>query len=936
MKKTVHKIAFFALAIFTLASCQKVDELSDVTSVDAVTVVSAKSVATPDAVIVTDTTIIKGDTIIVPLLAGANFFPAVLTFDIVTTGVEQITNLEEGNKLTFDNLTHIRKFYTVAASGATATWFVKVQNMATNEGAEVLRAESVYIAESEALGFAEYCIIDPLKSSVLLPIVNYRQAYPSSANIKFVLSDGSKIISDIAVNEDGSYTFEFNDKNHKNSITVSSQTGNTKEWSIGLKLLSDYTTGSFPVSPYIKSILNIDPSVSIENNSSVEIVRVSTVYETPFPAKGAINITVEESKLRAVQFPVKVKLDFPKVENQSFIWLPKDGIFTFDEYTDIVIYTQEAITGLVKRWNVSLMPKPNTIISDVVFTEITSSKVPNLTMANPIVFDKNALKIVFPITWNGGVISANTDLGVKFGFTYISPDGKLINKSRQSLSNLNSILSVTVPAASGPVSQKWNIYLHDTNAVDKSSVASVSGFSADYYYTPKNEMTLNTNAEVDSDTKTLTLAVNSGVDDMPLTVDLYNIKLSNGMANVKEPQFNSAKEPIVFDNISSKYNFTVVAEDGVTEQVWTVQLANDVTPLGTTANLNSVVIKGVTEGVVVVNSDISDFEKLVTLDIVGDVLPIYISANFVTSDNSYITGLNNNMLLFYTEKEVNTFTITSQDGKTSNEWRVKLKKASREQIPNSGFEKWGKFADVNGGTTTLDPIPGVGYGWATANLMLAGMGVEGTKAVGHLDGFAAQMSTAPQNTIVMGDIIATGTVYSGKFDATDMFEKIPTPWLMTDFGVPFTGEPKSFSFDVKYKAGPQLQVALRRANITDPEPDPSKPLPNFKIFDVDGVDEGHIWIKLLHWPKSEPLKFHGYNYQLEGLTILGETELVIDGSDSAYQAWQNKNIVLNYNPDYTSLEPTHLVVVMASSKNGDKFIGATGSTLTVDNFVINY
>lgn len=64
-------------------------------------------------------------------------------------------------------------------------------------------------------------------------------------------------------------------------------------------------------------------------------------------------------------------------------------------------------------------------------------------------------------------------------------------------------------------------------------------------------------------------------------------------------------------------------------------------------------------------------------------------------------------------------------------------------------------------------------------------------------------------------------------------------------------------------------------------------------------------------------------------------ELIFTG-DASYRNWNKYTIPIQYNSTYKYLEPTHISIVMTSSRQGDYFIGAKGSTLTVDNVTINY
>ena len=63
---------------------------------------------------------------------------------------------------------------------------------------------------------------------------------------------------------------------------------------------------------------------------------------------------------------------------------------------------------------------------------------------------------------------------------------------------------------------------------------------------------------------------------------------------------------------------------------------------------------------------------------------------------------------------------------------------------------------------------------------------------------------------------------------------------------------------------------------------------------------------------------------------------MIDGANNPYKEWSKITLPMVYNPQYADITPTHIAVVMSSSKDGDKFIGAIGSKLSVDHFVINY
>lgn len=232
-------------------------------------------------------------------------------------------------------------------------------------------------------------------------------------------------------------------------------------------------------------------------------------------------------------------------------------------------------------------------------------------------------------------------------------------------------------------------------------------------------------------------------------------------------------------------------------------------------------------------------------------------------------------------------------------------------IQNSDFELW---KDEGSKNVNVDPIPGVGLGWATANNYF----VQGTKPVAHGVGKAAQMTTELQGTF-LGDMIASGTIFTGRFKFN--LSAVNNPPAMTYFGIPFVSKPESISVDASYVAGKQLQQSVKENNV-------------YKLYNLTGTDEGRIWVKVLHWAGEGDIDYH--EKPVEGLTILGEGELIFDGKNTSFHDWKNYTIPIQYYSAYAHLNATHLAIVMTSSRRGDSFIGAVGSKLTVDNVVVNY
>nr|WP_227462020.1 PCMD domain-containing protein [Odoribacter sp. OF09-27XD] len=171
----------------------------------------------------------------------------------------------------------------------------------------------------------------------------------------------------------------------------------------------------------------------------------------------------------------------------------------------------------------------------------------------------------------------------------------------------------------------------------------------------------------------------------------------------------------------------------------------------------------------------------------------------------------------------------------------------------------------------------------------------------------------------IGELITAGTIFTGKFKMK--ISALNNPPAMTHFGIPFTLKPISISVDAKYIAGSQLQQSVKESG-------------KYKLHNLTGTDSGRIWVKILHWGGKGALEYH--EKPVPDLTILGEGELIFDGKNQTLKNWHTYTIPIEYNSAYNHIEPTHIAIVMTSSRKGDIFIGAVGSKLTADNVVINY
>lgn len=242
-------------------------------------------------------------------------------------------------------------------------------------------------------------------------------------------------------------------------------------------------------------------------------------------------------------------------------------------------------------------------------------------------------------------------------------------------------------------------------------------------------------------------------------------------------------------------------------------------------------------------------------------------------------------------------------------WNVQI----LPSIENSDFELW-----VNEGIhekANLDPTPGKGLGWATANNTF----VQGTQPVAYNGGKAAQMTTELERIGFLGDMITAATVFTGYFKMN--ISALNDPPQMTFMGIPFNTRPVSISFDARYVPGERLQQSVKENGM-------------YVRRDMEGKDEGRMWVKLLRWSGKGDIVYHDDD-PTEGITVLGEGDIIFDSREE-FRNWKNYTVDIKYNRLLSFLEPTHISIVFTSSRQGDYFIGAIGSMLTVDNVTINY
>ena len=387
----------------------------------------------------------------------------------------------------------------------------------------------------------------------------------------------------------------------------------------------------------------------------------------------------------------------------------------------------------------------------------------------------------------------------------------------------------------------------------------------------------------------------------PLKVAPGDVKYSNGAV------LNIA-DTLVYANINTVPTFKLTSALG-DESEWKVKLLYTGVVRGD-ANIDSIKVTSssypLTQNDMIINTNTAD----VFIDLKDrNAFPLRIQPFLYISDGAEFEDFQNgDFIEFNSFDDTVKLNIISRPGDIKT-WKFQL--LEKSQLYNSDFELW-----VTSGTPTIDPIPGRARGWATANNIM----IKGTNPVNNgANGKAAEMSTAI--TSLPRNLITAGTLFLGYFDMSTI--TLDKPRNMTKFGIPFEARPIAIAVDAKYTPGPKYQ---RSAHVSG-----SGIGAQYRLEDLEGEDKGQIWVELIHYSGSGQLNYNGE--ATDGVTVLARGEYVITGDNDN---WSRLNIPLARKPEYDQYQPTHLVVVMASSIDGHLFKGAKDSKLTVDNFELIY
>jgi hypothetical protein len=282
---------------------------------------------------------------------------------------------------------------------------------------------------------------------------------------------------------------------------------------------------------------------------------------------------------------------------------------------------------------------------------------------------------------------------------------------------------------------------------------------------------------------------------------------------------------------------------------------------------------------------------------------IVITPEIEVSAGAYITPLSGTSVTFSDRDEVFSYLVTAEDG-THAEWYVALRD---KQLPNSGFEDWYTTTGMNGHPFTDPGKSKETTVWATANMGTSTYGV-----------YSTQDSIEGENTLVIITTdatsivpVAAGTLFTGRFDVAGAIAHPSDPQKATLFGIPFWFRPTAMKIEYKYQSGDScVQATLNN---------PNNIFGGFTLSDSLGRDSCTIY-SIIEAREGDLI------------TVLGRADFVASTTEDSTMHEQ----IIPYLYTSSNKNPTHITVVFSSSKDGDLYTGAVGSTLVVDNLELLY
>lgn len=280
-----------------------------------------------------------------------------------------------------------------------------------------------------------------------------------------------------------------------------------------------------------------------------------------------------------------------------------------------------------------------------------------------------------------------------------------------------------------------------------------------------------------------------------------------------------------------------------------------------------------------------------------------------------------------------TYTVTSEDGIVTATYTVSI----TGQIRDFSFDEWDIVKSNTVGSTEQYDVPKGLYGTSNPGIMTINemFGAYLSKPYSYTvspvegqSGKAAQLQTVYTYMFIqdtdfnemlggMVPYVTAGSLFTGSFE-TDMDNTLNS----TKFGIPFEGEPVSFTGYYKYTPGNTYYN-----NKNEVVADKTDKCSIYAVLYEELLDKNN---------KNIPLNG---DYNDEDLYIGSSNRIVMKATledGTAKSDWTEFSVPFKLleGKSYDATKKYYLAIVCSSSAEGDYFMGAPGSTLLIDSFVV--
>jgi hypothetical protein len=281
--------------------------------------------------------------------------------------------------------------------------------------------------------------------------------------------------------------------------------------------------------------------------------------------------------------------------------------------------------------------------------------------------------------------------------------------------------------------------------------------------------------------------------------------------------------------------------------------------------------------------------------------PLDITANFSVTTGATALPATGSTITFNNIDDRSHYIVTATDG-TKIDYSVVVRD---DQIPDADFEQWYSTQGMNGGSFYEPGLSAKTTVWATANMGTSTFGVYCTTPV-TTDGNTVAKIVTGETSLVP---VTAGTIFTGKFNVDEAINHPTDPIQATTFGIPFSLRPYSVNFRYSYQPGNRyIQATLKNS---------SNIFGGFTVTDIPGTDMFTAYAVLERRTGT-------------GIIEIARAEMV---SGDVQDVMKEVTIPFTYTSDE---KPTHIYVVFSSSKDGDLWRGAVGSTLIIDDVNLVY